>query len=82
MNKADVEILLRVPGLGKKSVDRIVESRRHRTLRLDDLGRLAASIKKLLPFVVAADHRPVRLADVENLRARLAPAPAAQLSLF
>jgi putative DNA modification/repair radical SAM protein len=82
VNKADAELLLRVPGLGKKSVDRIVASRRHRTLRLEDVGRLAASVKKLMPFVVAADYRPVRLSDAADLRTRLTPAPAAQLTLF
>jgi putative DNA modification/repair radical SAM protein len=82
VNTADAELLLRVPGLGKKSVDRIVESRRHRTLRLDDVGRLAVSVKKLLPFVVAADYRPVRLSEIQDLRTRLAPTPSAQLTLF
>lgn len=81
VNAADRELLLRVPGLGKKSVDRIVESRRQRTLRLEDLRRLAASIKRMLPFVVAADYRPVRLADQHDLRGRFV-APANQLGLF
>nr|MBA3518452.1 putative DNA modification/repair radical SAM protein [Hyphomicrobiales bacterium] len=81
VNAAERELLLRVPGLGKKSVDRILESRRHRTLRLDDLGRLAASVKRMLPFVVAADYRPVRLADRVDLRDRFV-APAEQLGLF
>ena len=38
VNRADRELLLRVPGLGVKSVNRILASRRQRTLRLDDLG--------------------------------------------
>jgi predicted DNA-binding helix-hairpin-helix protein len=48
---------------------------------MDDLGRLAASMRKLLPFVIAADYRPVRLSDRAELRASLVP-PAEQLSLF
>jgi putative DNA modification/repair radical SAM protein len=80
VNKADRELLLRVPGLGKRSVARILAARRHRTLRLGDLGRLAASLKKLRPFVVTVDHRPTRVLDRLDLRALLVPPE--QLSLF
>ena len=81
MNRADRELLLRVPGLGVRSVDKILESRRHRTLRLDDLTRLAASAKQIRAFVMAADYRPPRSAEHEHLRSRFV-APAEQLSLF
>ena len=81
VNTADREMLLRVPGLGVRSVDNIIRSRRHGALRLGDLKRLAGSIQKLLPFVVTDDHRPTRLLDVADLRPLVAPR-AAQLSLF
>lgn len=81
VNRAPREALLRVPGLGVKAVDRILLSRRHRRLRLDDVARLTTSIRKLRPFLVAADWRPVALADAADLRSRLAP-PARQLDLF
>ena len=80
VNRADRDMLLRVPGLGKRSVERILAARRHRTLRLEDLGRLTASVRKLPPFVVTPDHRPTRVLDRLDLRARLAPPE--QLSLF
>jgi putative DNA modification/repair radical SAM protein len=80
VNRAGRELLLRVPGLGKRSVERILAARRERRLRLDDLGRLAGSLKKLRPFVVTADHGPTRLLDREGLRALLAPPE--QLSLL
>jgi len=70
-----------VPGLGVKAVDRILASRRHRRLRLDDVARLTTSIVKLRPFLVAADWRPTGLVDRADLRARLVP-PATQLDLF
>ncbi|WP_150290090.1 putative DNA modification/repair radical SAM protein [Sphingobium estronivorans] len=80
VNLAPRERLLRVPGLGVKAVDRILTSRRHRRLRLDDVARLTSSIAKLRPFLVASDWRPVRLADRADLRPR---APVlAQLELF
>jgi predicted DNA-binding helix-hairpin-helix protein len=80
VNRADRDLLLRVPGLGRRSVERILIARRHRTLHLEDLGRLTASVKKLRPFVITADHRPTHVLDRLDLRARLAPPQ--QLSLF
>jgi len=81
VNRAPREALLRVPGLGVKAVDRILASRRHRRLRLDDVARLTVSIAKLRPFLVTADWRPTALVDRADLRTRLAP-PAQQLDLF
>ena len=80
-NTASREMLLRIPGLGTKTVDRIIASRRHRILRLDDIARLSGSVRRARPFIVTADHRPVRELDRLDLRAVLAPRPE-QLSLF
>ncbi|WP_238312758.1 putative DNA modification/repair radical SAM protein [Methylobacterium organophilum] len=81
VNRADREMLLRVPGLGARAVDAILKARRHATLRLDDVARLSSGLKRARPFLVAADHRPTALTDRLDLRARLAE-PAEQLSLF
>ena len=81
VNRAPRERLLRVPGLGVKAVDRIILSRRHRRLRLEDVARMTTSIKKLRPFLVAADWRPVGLIDSIDLRARVTQ-PRDQLELF
>ena len=81
VNRAERGLLLRVPGLGARTVDRIVEARRLHALRLADLARLTGGLKRALPFIVTADHRPTRLLDRADLRARLAPPPT-QLSLF
>jgi putative DNA modification/repair radical SAM protein len=81
VNTADRELLLRVPGLGTRVVDRIIAARRHTTLRLDDLARLTPGLKRARPFLVTPDHRPTRLIDRQDLRARIAPKPA-QLELF
>ena len=83
VNRAPRESLLRVPGLGVRVVDRLIEARRHRSLRLEDLGKLCQSIRKIRPFIVAADWRPVGLLDRADLRARLMPRKKAeQLSLL
>jgi putative DNA modification/repair radical SAM protein len=81
VNRADRETLLRVPGLGVKSVDKLIASRRHTRLRLADIARFCRSIDPVRPFVVAADWTPGATLDRIDLRAKLAP-PAKQLSLF
>jgi predicted DNA-binding helix-hairpin-helix protein len=81
VNRAAKEQLLRVPGLGTVAVKRILAARRHRSLRLDDVARLTASITKVRPFICTVDWRPTLLTDRADLRARLAP-PREQLELF
>ncbi|MEQ9315071.1 MAG: helix-hairpin-helix domain-containing protein, partial [Henriciella sp.] len=81
VNRASRGDLLRVPGLGPKSVKRIIAARRHGRLRLDGLSRIVHSLKTALPFIVAADWSPGGLTDEAGLRSRFAPPPE-QLSLF
>jgi len=81
VNRAPREALLRVPGLGTKAVDKILIARRHRLLRLDDVARLTVSVRKLRPFLIAADWRPTQLTDRVDLAARLRP-QTEQLELF
>ncbi|MEQ8403520.1 MAG: putative DNA modification/repair radical SAM protein [Oceanicaulis sp.] len=75
VNRAGREELLRVPGLGPKSVDRILAARRHGRLRLEGVQAIVRSMKPVLPFITAADYSPGGLIDSETLRARFAPAP-------
>ncbi len=82
INKAPRELLLRVPGMGVKTVNAVIRSRRQRRLRLDDLGRLTRSIDRLRPFVVAADWRPLALVESAVLRPTLVKAERSQLELF
>lgn len=83
VNSGPREMLLRVPGLGVKSVNRIIQVRRWRTLRLEDVGRLCRGIDKVRPFITALDWTPGALTDAADLRSRLTPAPKpVQLSLF
>jgi putative DNA modification/repair radical SAM protein len=82
LNKAPRHLLLRVPGVGTKSVARILQVRRWHKLRLEDLPRLRLSLKKTLPFVVTADHNPANLSlDGDQLARAVAPANR-QLDLF
>lgn len=73
VNAAPREMLLRVPGLGARAVDRIVSARRHTRLRAEDVRRLTVSFRRAAPFLITADHRPVALTDRADLRQRVAP---------
>jgi len=81
VNRASKERLLRIPGLGTKSVGKIIESRRFRRLRLEDVGRLCVSIAKVRSFIMAEGWSPGKSTDDAHLRAKLTPQPK-QLSLF
>jgi predicted DNA-binding helix-hairpin-helix protein len=78
VNCATREELLRVPGMGVRSVDSILKARRHSRLRMDDLARLRLSLAKLSPWIVTPDFRPRGL-DAAALPARTA---TKQLELF
>ena len=82
INRAERAMLLRVPGLGKRTVERIIAMRRVRAVRLDDLQRLRVPLRTVRPFVVAAGAGGTAQGlDASDLRARLTPKPQ-QLDLF
>jgi predicted DNA-binding helix-hairpin-helix protein len=85
LNRAPREMLLRVPGLGVRSVQRLLAARRVRRLHRDDLDRLQVPLAKVLPFISVPGHSPLAL-DANDLRTRLTAPPAArsspQLDLF
>lgn len=72
LNRAPREALLRVPGLGAKTVEKLLAARRHGRIRAADLARLRVSLAKVLPFVVTADHTPRGL-EAPGLRRLLVP---------
>lgn len=58
LNQAPRELLLRVPGLGVGSVDKLLAARVVRRLRAEDLRQLKLPTRKVLPFVIVDGHRP------------------------
>lgn len=53
LNTADRKMLLRIPGIGPVSADRIVRARHQGTLRhLSDLGKLGIATKRAAPFIL------------------------------
>ncbi|QLH16096.1 putative DNA modification/repair radical SAM protein [Paracoccus pantotrophus] len=81
VNRATREMLLRVPGFGTRTVDRILVARRAHGLRYEDLTRMGALMKKARPFITLPGWTPSGLTDSPDLRARFAPPPQ-QLSLL
>jgi len=79
LHRAPRETLLRVPGLGVKTVDRLIQVRRWHQVTLADLARLRVSLKKVLPFVETADHKPKMIGSAEW---RAGAYPAKQMELF
>lgn len=75
VNSAPRETLLRVPGLGYRNVDRILNIRRYHRLILEDLRKLHVSLKNVSPWIIAADFLPNP--SVPSISA----APAEQLTL-
>ena len=84
LNRAPREALLRVPGLGHRTVDRILALRPWHAIRLELLAKLHVPVARVLPFVTTPDHAPVRVGPhTPDLRARLARrASPRQLDLF
>lgn len=83
VNTAPKEALLRVPGLGTRSVGRILKARARRRLREADLRQLRAPLKRILPFVVCADSWERASKDLDRLDLREEVKPKnQQLLLF
>lgn len=51
INRADYQTLLRVPGIGVKSAQRIVAARRHSTLEFEHLKKMGIVLKRAIYFI-------------------------------
>jgi len=78
VNAAPREALLRIPGIGYRTVDRILSARRHRRLSLADLAKLRVVVSRARPYVVTVDHHAGAVLVAAG--AAVGP-PAVQLSL-
>lgn len=72
VNQASYEELLRVPGVGVRSAQRILRARRHGHLSLDELSLLGVVMKRARYFLTARGKMlDARLLDSITLRSRL-----------
>ncbi|HVF46558.1 MAG TPA: putative DNA modification/repair radical SAM protein [Pyrinomonadaceae bacterium] len=58
VNRASKSLLMRIPGIGIRNVDRILKIRRFQKVRLEDLARLRVSLSRAKWFIITADHNP------------------------
>ena len=83
INTATREMLLRVPGIGTIGANKIIQSRRFKRLRIADVAKCRLSIKKIEPFIEAADNNPAnRLLEDEGLKHYFIKKETSQLVLF
>ena len=83
LNRVDATLIARIPGIGIRNAKRLVDLRRLRRIRWEDLSRLRCSLKKLAPFVVTADYKPAQGgASSELLRRHMAYAAPQQMNLW
>lgn len=88
VNRADYEMILRIPGVGVKSAQKIVQARRFGRLRYDNLKKIGVVLKRAKYFIQCADKDFVNLGwEPETIRHQILHADArrkntAQLSLF
>ena len=72
INKADKTLLLRVPGIGARTVQKIMAIRRHANLGWGDLAKMRLPLDKIKPFITVRDYRPPpTLLDSASLTARM-----------
>ncbi|MDR1869362.1 MAG: putative DNA modification/repair radical SAM protein [Treponema sp.] len=81
VNRADYETLLRIPGIGAKTARRIIESRRSRTLSLDNLRRMGAILKRARYFLTAGGAYIEKPDDPARIRRLLSDTDGAGLQL-
>lgn len=80
VNTASAEELLRVPGIGVKSVRRILTARRHGQLHFQDLAKLGVVTKRARYFVLCGGRRPPGISeDPEEIAIALMSAKDARM---
>lgn len=91
VNKADMRMLLRVQGLGLKSVNKIIKARRYRKLNWENLKSIGASLNRAKYFIVCdsttfetKDRTSAQLKSIilSNPSSKFSATLSNQLSLF
>ncbi len=78
LNRAEPALIARIPGIGIRTTQRLVELRRQRRIRYEDLTRLRCVLAKAKPFLITSDYHPQQAESSslllrEQLRDRPAP---------
>jgi putative DNA modification/repair radical SAM protein len=83
VNRATREELLRIPGIGYRTVSRILSIRKYHRMRLEDLKKLRVFLRRAKAFVTTDDFSPeVAELDSVGLEAGFVAAAPVQMGLF
>jgi predicted DNA-binding helix-hairpin-helix protein len=83
LNRAPREMLLRIPGVGPRTAERILQTRQRRPIVSADVRKQPLNWHQLRYFVATSDHRPRQLVpSPEERGASLRGRPLSQLELF
>jgi putative DNA modification/repair radical SAM protein len=83
LNTATKEILLRIPGLGMRNVEKILESRKFHKIRLADLSKMRVHLDKVRAFIETADYiPPLNQLDARSLGESFKSDRTTQLNFF
>lgn len=79
LNRADPSLIARIPGIGLRTTQRLVELRRQRRIRYEDLARMRCLLDKARPFIITSDYRPAQAqSSSERLYQQLRDRPQPQ----
>ncbi|MCZ4224201.1 putative DNA modification/repair radical SAM protein [Pedobacter rhodius] len=65
VNKADYRMILRIPGIGVMSAQKIVQARKFGKLRIDQLKKIGVAYNRAKHFITCADS-PIQLKDYQG----------------
>ncbi|WP_248749095.1 putative DNA modification/repair radical SAM protein [Pseudomonas sp. MWU15-20650] len=58
LNRAEPTLIARIPGIGLRTTQRLVDLRRERKIRFEDLARMRCVLAKAKPFFITCDYHP------------------------
>ncbi len=58
LNRAEPTLIARIPGIGLRTTQRLVDLRRERKIRFEDLARMRCVLAKAKPFFITRDYHP------------------------
>ncbi|WP_028622126.1 putative DNA modification/repair radical SAM protein [Pseudomonas sp. Ant30-3] len=58
LNRAEASLIARIPGIGLRTTERLVELRQQRRIRYEDLARMRCVLAKAKPFFITSDYHP------------------------
>ena len=78
LNRAEPALIARIPGIGLRTAQRLVELRRERRIRYQDVARMRCVLSKAKPFIITCDYHPQQAESSslllrEQMRERPAP---------